>query len=1155
MANTITSLTFEIGKLLTALEEVFARAASTKSYLNFLGWELPPGLEEIGLAGIDFAVFLEKLRVVAESSEAEWQDELVMASRVAELASATARLVEEIRHLAEALPDRLAAQGDYVSRTNIHKELPRRVLDLLIAGYLTVRSPLLFSIFNLLNIVEYKHFEADEENFQVEHVRAIVHYDYIRSLFSDPAAHMREAYGWGTPAFAVLELLTRIGRLLRALGASTRLQPMDRRVEQALVGEISPDFTLEPSPQLIIHLYEELGAIAGQKIGISAFGVRPTSVDAPDGGVGFLPIIHGEAAGSIPLHLFEDTFLEFSAETDLLQRIALILRPNCELQVARASSLGDFAGGRIALGIRHGSPDGEAKPLITFPGGLQLSIRQLALTGGADMAAGSTGEVFLELGLLGGRLELSLDDADGFLKDSIGQKQFSAPFDLKLGWTSKEGIYFHGGSGLSVSLPVQTHVGPLSLRTLFLALNIENDGLEFEASVGGALSIGPLSASVERLGLRVDVSFGDGNLGIFGLDARFKPPSGVGIAVDGGVVHGGGFLSFDAAKGEYSGAMYLEMEGGISVTALGLISTRLPEGKPGYSLIVVVTAEGFKPIPLGFGFMLTGIGGLLGVHRTINVSALQGAVKSDALEGVLAPKDVVRNGAELLSRLGAFFPAARNHHFFGPMAEISWGTPPLVTIKLAVVLEFGERSRLVVLGRITAILPRREQDLVRLQMNVVGGIDFDERRAFLDAALFDSRLVNKFVITGEMRLRMRWDEQPYFALAVGGVHPAFTPPAGLEGMQRAAIVLADSENLKIRCESYLAITSNTVQFGARVDLVAKEWKFSISGQAGFDVLLQFDPFHFIAALYASLQLKAGSRSLFKVKFEGELSGPRPLRARGKASFEIWWWDYSVSFNTTLLGGSPPPAPQAIDVIKLLRQALVNPASWSAALVGRKERLVSLREEESPGVMRIHPLSVLTVKQNVVPLGLRITKYGNAAVAGGAKEFRVGEVQVGERVVSTEAVRDHFAPAQYREMSDEEKLSSPSFEMLEAGVSIGGGEAECGSAVTMAAEYEEVVIPEPEPKEDRVEERPRYTMEAGVGMRVGRWGTRRRGGMTSYRGASIAVTARSKVYKVLSKADLTEVEGPQQYRTRAEAKDAFAQFSKNIKSKLQIVAVK
>src|SRR4030095_4413533 len=202
--------------------------------------------------------------------------------------------------------------------------------------------------------------------------------------------------------------------------------------------------------------------------------------------------------------------------------------------------------------------------------------------------------------------------------------------------------------------------------------------------------------------------------------------------------------------------------------------------------------------------------------------------------------------------------------------------------------------------------------------SVVGGSDCARRQAPRDAALVDSRLANKFPITGEMRLRMRWDDQPFFALAIGGFHPAYAPPPGMESMQRAAIVLADSENLRLRSEAYFAITSNTVQFGSRVDLYAKEWKFSISGQAGYDVLVQFDPFHFLAGLYASLQLKARSRRLFKVAFAGELSGPRPLRVRGKASFEILWCDYSVTFNTTLVRGDPPPTPAPVAGAALVR---------------------------------------------------------------------------------------------------------------------------------------------------------------------------------------------------------------------------------------------
>ena len=250
-----------------------------------------------------------------------------------------------------------------------------------------------------------------------------------------------------------------------------------------------------------------------------------------------------------------------------------------------------------------------------------------------------------------------------------------------------------------------------------------------------------------------------------------------------------------------------------------------------------------------------------------------------------------------------------------------------------------------------------------------------------------------------------------------------------------------------------------MQFGAHAELFARKSKFSISGQAGYDVLIQFDPFHFVASLYASLQLKAGSTNLFKVSFAGELSGPRPLNVKGKAKFEIWWMDFTVSFNVTLVSGQKPPLPAPVDVGALLRTALADAASWNAVMPGTSERLVSLREGPA-GAVRIHPLSTLTVKQSVVPLNVPISRFGNTRPVGGPQEFRIQQVVVGGTSFTPDVVRDHFAPAQFRDLSDDEKLSSPSFELLPAGVSVGNNAADCGTPVPAAADFEDIVIPSP-----------------------------------------------------------------------------------------------
>ena len=86
--NTFSDAVIGLGQVLSILKEVARNSGSVKAFVNFLGWKLPPGLDEIGLTGIDLTDFLGKLGAVLESSEAERDDELLMAARIADLARA-----------------------------------------------------------------------------------------------------------------------------------------------------------------------------------------------------------------------------------------------------------------------------------------------------------------------------------------------------------------------------------------------------------------------------------------------------------------------------------------------------------------------------------------------------------------------------------------------------------------------------------------------------------------------------------------------------------------------------------------------------------------------------------------------------------------------------------------------------------------------------------------------------------------------------------------------------------------------------------------------------------------------------------------------------------------------------------------------------------
>ena len=139
-------------------------------------------------------------------------------------------------------------------------------------------------------------------------------------------------------------------------------------------------------------------------------------------------------------------------------------------------------------------------------------------------------------------------------------------------------------------------------------------------------------------------------------------------------------------------------------------------------------------------------------------------------------------------------------------------------------------------------------------------------------------------------------------LAAGGLNPRFAPPAGFPPLERVAIALCSGKNPRLICDAYLAITANTVQFGARASLYAEAFGFSVTGDLGFDALVTLLPPHFIVDFHVEVQLKHKSHNLFKVTLDGTLEGPLPLWIAAKAKFEILWFSFSVHFNFTLVAG-------------------------------------------------------------------------------------------------------------------------------------------------------------------------------------------------------------------------------------------------------------
>lgn len=1025
-----------IGKLLSFLSEIRDDIDEARALINLLGWELPPGLDDIGLATLDIGDFLEKLDAVIDAPVEEWEDEVAMLGRITDLISAINTVVGTVHTLASELPTELASFGDYVDRTQIHKELPKRLFDFLLANYLARRSPISFAILHLINVIDYPHFDADPENFQVEHVRATINYDSFETLFSDPAKLAEEAYGWNTPAFSPMTLLQRLNLLLQALGLRSRVQPLDRQAEETWLGRnvTEPD----PMPQLLTMLHEERGALAGFRVGVSVFGARAGAEGEADGGLGFAPFIRGKGELSVPFFRFEDTFLDTSADADLLKGICLLLRPNEDLALRLAGGLSDAITGRFALGLRHGSPDSENPVVLPLPGGAGLSIGQIAVTAGVQIYSESPSESFLELALLGGKFSYDLTDADAFVRQNIPPRNIASPFELRVGWTNRKGIFFEGSSGLEATLPVHAEIGPFNLKSLTLGATVQTDGVQILSTVSGSLGLGPLDATVKGLGLRVNLRFEEGNLGLAGLSPAFNPPSGVGLSVDGGGFKGGGFLDFEPERARYAGMLELEFQDRLSLKAIGLLTTRLPSGEDGFSLLIVISGE-FTPVQLGFGFTLNGVGGLLGLNRTVKTERLRTGIRDNTLSNILFPSDIVANADRIISDLRQVFPPQAGRFVFGPMARIGWGTPTLITVDLGLLIEVPEPVRLVILGVLRGTLPDAQTPLLHLQVNFLGEIDFERQQLAFDAALFDSRLL-VYALSGDMAVRLSWGADPNFLLTVGGFHPSYEPPPiKLPSLRRLTIQLLDGDNPRLRQESYFAVTSNTVQFGSRVELYAAAGSFNVFGFLSFDVLFQFNPFYFVANVTAMLGLRVGSSSIAGIQLTLTLEGPTPWKVNGTASLRLTWFlKIKVRFSKTFGEERNTTLPD-LAVLPLLLEALSARDNWEGELPARGHRLTSLKDTAELGseTIVVHPAGTLRISQKLVPLNIRIDRLGSQRPSD-ARSFSIGEVELGEdaAVAHPPSVQESFAPAQYFDLEDAEKLSSPSFKRFDSGIRVG-----------------------------------------------------------------------------------------------------------------------
>jgi uncharacterized protein DUF6603 len=1007
--NFLQSVLTQLGLAIARLERVDTPERGV-SFCRQLGYMLPPGA---------FGSTLPALAARARDLQSA-VGLLASASGEGGVAAAIVNLMTKMVATIDAINNfHVQLQAGGAAGIPNFADFPRRLTDFLILDFFSQQNPSMHGALHLVGLIENEPSPAPGQPAR------LINWNRFSQFLTQPGQIVDDVFHWNT-SFDLATFLARLEALMRSSALPGGLYPQSAAAQTA-IGNLSANL-----PELRVPIFQ--AGLTPETY--SQFGITFSPVEAQGGkktGIALFPYIMG--ATEFHFDVCDRGELLFESSSDI-RGVGIVIRPPADTQ-GLFNLTGAF---HASVTIREKPSQAQEMVLVGSSGGSRLSIQGLGVKWFAEGAPQK-----LDLGVEGEinalRLVIAPGEGDGFLQKMFSGINVHAQAEVGFGMSLQSGFTFRGGSQLALDLGTHLDLGAVKVNRLRFAVAPANDQIVLESGVFLNFDFGPLSADVENIGVRSSIYFHPGNLGPADLNVSFMPPNGAGLSLDAGGFKGGGFLRFDEAKGEYAGALELDFQGLFSVKAIGIINTKMPDGAKGFSLLIVISAE-FTPFQLSFGFTLNGVGGIFGLNRMIFVNALADGIRTNAISSILFPQDIVANVSRIISDIKQFFPPQEGHFVIGPMGKLGWGTPSIITAELGLLLDLPN-PMFAIVGILQAVLPEQDAPILHLQVNFIGVLDFERGYMFFRADLYDSRLL-VYAITGSMALLVSWGEQQTFALSVGGFHPGYHDipsipalPDGFRNMARIGISLLSDDNPRLKVESYFAVTSNTVQFGSRVELYAAAGDFNVYGFLGFDVLFQFDPFHFIADLYGGIAFREDTDVIAGINITAQLSGPSPWDAHGTASLTILFVDVDVDFHVRW--GEPPPSisSNTEDLLKLLQDELADTRNWRADLPAGSHLHVTLRTIAPPAgeeLLVVHPAGVLTFSERSLPLeNYVIEKFGNKKPLNEDK-FKLSNANFNGTVIPADfqSVREQFAPANFTELSDSEKLSRNSFDRLPSG---------------------------------------------------------------------------------------------------------------------------
>ncbi len=1037
--DTLTVIAHEIGTAFMPVHDALQTPEDFVDFMKELGWNFSAPIPVFN----DMKPVLEVLKNMVENENFD-------ASTVVQLTGQIKNVVTVIKKLSSAPVLNLPGTVD---ETLFRSEFPQQLLDYLMVDYLLNSQAKIGAIFQMAGII--RQTEEPAMGNRLSYTKKKIAWDDLGNFFSDPVAIFKNAFAWGTDTFKTQYFRDTIFDLGDALDFPFYQGMLPPEIQALVEKDISNPADVFPFAFKLV-LFESQTPDVDYRVGVSFQTLPKAGTKLP--GFSVIPF----ASGSLEeiIELTENLDLLIQLGFDVSSGLAIFVRPK-ELAI-KTNIIGSPSGEnppsalKLKVGLAYQNTDGKPTLIFGRENETRLEFLSYAAKLGAMVTSNGKNELFLENELKGGKLVIKAGENDGFLNSILPDDGLQGTFDVMVGWSSTQGVYFEGSGGLEISLPVHIDLTLIEVNGINIAVKPGAKGIPIELGANFKANLGPLVATVENIGLTSTFSFpsdNSGNMGPVNYAMDFKPPNGVGLSVDVGVVKGGGYLFFDFDKGEYAGALELTFSEIVSLKAIGVINTKMPDGSPGFSLIIIITAEFGTGIQLGFGFTLLGVGGLLGLNRTMKLEALAEGVRTGTVDGIMFPTNVVENAPRIISDLKRFFPIHQGKFLIGPMAKLGWGTPTLISISLGIIIEIP--GNIAILGILKIALPTEEAALIVLQVNFIGAIEFDKERLWFFASMYDSRVLF-ITLEGEMGLLVGWGSDSNFVSSVGGFHPAFNPPAlPFPNPVRISLNILNRSYAKIRVMGYFAVTSNTAQFGAKAELYFGFSALNVEGHIAFDALFQFSPFYMIIKVSASLSVKVFGIGCFSIRVKLSLEGPTPWKAHGTASISLLFFDIDVDIDVTW-GERKNTTLPPISIMPLLVAEYEKQENWKALIPTNSNLLVTLRKIDAMEELVLHPIGSLQLSQRAVPLNLTLDKLGSQK-PDDANLFTLEPSASDLSKIKT--LEEKFAIAQFKNLKDSEKLSSPSFQNIESGLelSIKGEQFKTHKSVKRHIRYELITL--------------------------------------------------------------------------------------------------